>query len=239
MAAALGAGLFGGNGAQKAEAATDIRESKRHQILSDQPRGSRKGSPRPLMNAMDQKSSQYEALKAEIRRLPDLSLGELRMRWRELFGNTAPISLRRRFLAQAVAYQMQVDAFGDLSSSAKRRLREIATAVHRRDASAAGAARWIQPGTQMIRQWQKETHTVTATPEGFEWKGQTYKSLSAIARQITGTNWNGYTFFGVKRATPGNKNAAGSRRDSCAKESQAENNARSAPSLKSRGRRRA
>lgn len=69
----------------------------------------------------------------------------------------------------------------------------------------------IQPGTQMIRQWRKETHTVTAVADGFEWNGRIYKSLSAIARQITGTNWNGYNFFGIKRAPAGNKNAAGSR----------------------------
>jgi len=54
-------------------------------------------------------------------------------------------------------------------------------------------------------------HTMTATNDGFEWNGQFFKSLSAIARHITGRNWNGYTFFGIKRASPGNKNAAGSR----------------------------
>jgi hypothetical protein len=79
----------------------------------------------------------------------------------------------------------------------------------------ANAAVWgsrIKPGTQMIRQWQNTTHTVTALGEGFEWQGQTYKSLSAVANAITGTNWNGFAFFGIKRAPSGNKNAAGPRR---------------------------
>jgi Protein of unknown function (DUF2924) len=157
------------------------------------------------------KKPRDEALEAEIRRLPDLSLAELRARWKALFGNPAPKSLRRKFLARAVAYQMQVLAYGGLSASAKRQLGEIAAALRRGDADAAGVARKIRPGTQMIRQWLDKTHTVTAMPDGFEWNGQIYKSLSAIAKQITGTHWNGYAFFGIKRAPLGNKNAAGPR----------------------------
>ena len=64
----------------------------------------------------------------------------------------------------------------------------------------------------MIRQWQNATHTVTALAEGFEWNGRTYKSLSAVANAITGTDWNGFSFFGIKRAPSENKNAAGPRR---------------------------
>ena len=152
---------------------------------------------------------QRKALEAEIKRLPDLDLTELRARWKTLFGNPAPISLRRKFLARAVAYQMQVQAYGGLSNSTKRRLREIAEGVRRGNPGAVSVARQIRPGTQMIRQWRDETHIVTAISQGFEWKGQTYKSLSAVAKEITGTNWNGYAFFGIKRTSIANKNAAG------------------------------
>jgi hypothetical protein len=158
------------------------------------------------------RSAQHKALEAEIRRLTDLSLAELRDRWKTLFGSPAPLSLRRKFLAQAVAYQMQVEAYGGLSNSTKRRLHEIAGAVRRGNPDAAGIARQIRPGTQMIRQWRDETHIVTATSHGFEWNGQAYKSLSAVATEITGTNWNGYAFFGIKRAPTANKNAAGPHR---------------------------
>jgi hypothetical protein len=153
------------------------------------------------------------ALKAEIGRLPALSLLELRNRWKTLFGHPAPKSLRRSFLARAVAYQMQVEAYGGLSVATKRRLREIATAVRNGDANAVLGTVRIRPGTQMIRQWQDTTHTVTALVEGFEWNGRNYKSLSAVANAITGTNWNGFAFFGVKRAPSSNKNAAGPRRN--------------------------
>jgi hypothetical protein len=107
---------------------------------------------------------------------------------------------------------MQVEAYGGLSETTKRRLREIATAVRRGDVDAAAIGNQTRPGTQMIRQWKDKTHTVTALTDGFEWDGRVYKSLSAIAKAITGTNWNGFAFFGIKRAPLGNKNAAGSRR---------------------------
>jgi hypothetical protein len=154
------------------------------------------------------------ALEAEIGRLPILSLLELRHRWRTLFGHSAPKSLRRNFLARAVAYQMQVSAYGGLSVATKRRLREIASAVRNGDANAMLGSNRIKPGTQMIRQWQGITHSVTALVNGFEWNGRTYKSLSAVASAITGTNWNGFAFFGIKRAPSGNKNASGPRRTS-------------------------
>jgi hypothetical protein len=153
------------------------------------------------------------ALAAEIGRLPELSLLELRNRWKKLFGHPAPKSLRRNFLARAVAYQMQVEAYGGLSVATKRRLREIANAVRTGDANAVLGSGRIKPGTQMIRQWQNTTHTVTALVDGsFEWNARTYKSLSAVANAITGTNWNGFAFFGIKRAPSGNKNASGPRR---------------------------
>src|SRR6267142_971353 len=153
------------------------------------------------------------ALETEIGRLPALSLPELRNRWKALFGHPAPKSLRRNFLARAVAYQMQVEVYGGLSAATKRWLREIVDAVQNDDANAALGSSRIKPGTQMIRQWQNTIHTVTALAEGFEWNGCTYKSLSAVANAITGTNWNGFAFFGVKRAPSSNKNAAGPRRN--------------------------
>jgi hypothetical protein len=152
------------------------------------------------------------ALKAEIGRVPALSLLELRNRWKTLFGHSAPKSLRRNFLARAVADQMQVEAYGGLSVAIKRRLREIANAVRNGDANAVLGSSRIKPGTQMIRQWQNATRKLAALNEGFEWDGRTYKSLSAVANAITGTNWNGYAFFGIKHAPSSNKNAAGPRR---------------------------
>jgi hypothetical protein len=101
---------------------------------------------------MSRKATHDAALETEIGRLPNLSLLELRHRWKTLFGHPAPKSLRRNFLARAVAYQMQVDTHGGLSVATKRRLREIANAVRTGDANAMFGSRRIKPGTQMIRQ---------------------------------------------------------------------------------------
>jgi hypothetical protein len=167
---------------------------------------------------MSRRAKDDAVLEAEIARLRDLGLDELRARWKAQFDHPAPKSLRRNFLAKAVAYQMQVEAYGGLSEATKRRLREIAAAVRRGDANAAGVGNRTRPGTQMIRQWKDKTHTVTALDDGFEWDGQVYKSLSAIAKAITGTNWNGFAFFGINRAPLGNKNAAGRRKPSSAEQ---------------------
>ena len=142
------------------------------------------------------------ALETEIGQLPALSLLELRTRWKTLFGHSAPKSLRRNFLARAVAYQMQVEAYGGLSVATKRRLREIANAVRNGDANAVLGSSRIKPGTQMIRQWQNTAHTVTALAEGFEWNGHNYKSLSAVANAITGTTGTDMPFSALNARHP-------------------------------------
>jgi hypothetical protein len=109
---------------------------------------------------------------------------------------------------------MQVAAYGGLSAATKRRLREIAIAISNGDRTGVISGVQIKPGTQLIRQWQNTTHTVMVLDDGFALDGRTYKSLSAVAKAITGTNWNGYAFFGIKRAARGNKAAAGLKRDS-------------------------
>jgi DUF2924 family protein len=144
-----------------------------------------------------------ETLEAEIARLPDLGLVELRARWKELYGRPAPKFFRRKLLVRGVAYQMQVEVYGGLSPETKRLLRGIAEAVRQGtfDAAAVVAPR-IKPGTKLVRSWKDNVHTVLALEDGFEWKGARYRSLSTIAKLITGTNWNGWTFFGLKASAP-------------------------------------
>lgn len=137
-------------------------------------------------------------LEAEIGRLPDLDITELRDRWEKLYGRPAPPSFRRNLLVPGVAYQMQVEAYGGLSAVSKRRLKEIAAAVRNGNAKSVIGAPLLKGGTQLIRRWKGTTHTVTALDTGFTWEGRTYKSLSAVAKAITGTSWNGYKFFGLQ-----------------------------------------
>jgi hypothetical protein len=102
---------------------------------------------------------------------------------------------------------MHVAVHGGLSAATKRRLREIAAAVRAGNEDAVLPGPRIKPGTRLYRVWQEKTHVVTVTDDGFEWDGTRYKSLSAVARAITGTQWNGYAFFGLKRRPSKNKNA--------------------------------
>src|SRR5207248_5650873 len=97
------------------------------------------------LDQMSRKAADDAALRAEIGRLPGLSLLELRHRWKTLFGHPAPKSLRRNFLARAVAYQIQVEAYGGLSVATKRRLREIAHAARNGDANAMLGSGRIKP----------------------------------------------------------------------------------------------
>ena len=108
---------------------------------------------------MSRRERDDAALEAEIGCLPDLGHEELRKRWKHLFGRPAPKSLRRKFMARAVAYQMQVAAYGGLSAATKRRLREIAIAVRDGDRTGVLGGVQIKPGTQLIRQWQNTTYT--------------------------------------------------------------------------------
>ena len=107
------------------------------------------------------------AVEVEIAALINLDLFALRSRWQQLFGNPPPKSLRRAFLVKACAYQIQAKAFGGLSPATKRRLREIAEAARNGTLDSVVAAPHIKPGTQLLRVWQGQTHTITVLADGF------------------------------------------------------------------------
>jgi hypothetical protein len=151
---------------------------------------------------MVRRSVDPETLEAEIARLPDLGLAELRARWTSLYGVPAPKFLRRKLLIRGIAYQMQVKLYGGLPEQTKRQLRAIAQAAREGSFNTALAEPRIKPGTKLIRTWKHGTHEVLVLADGFAWKGTRYRSLSTIAKTITGTSWNGWTFFGIKRSPP-------------------------------------
>ena len=89
--------------------------------------------------------------------------------------------------------------FGGLSHAARRRLREVAASLRTDKPSQERPDSAPQTGTRLLRVWRGETHEVVATGNGYEYRGQTYSSLSKIAREITGTRWSGPPFFGVRK----------------------------------------
>jgi hypothetical protein len=139
-----------------------------------------------------------ETLETEIARLRGLGLPQLRAVWEQYHGTTAPKTLRRNILIRSVAWHIQAEAAGGLKPSTRKYLRQVAESARSGAVVRALSAGRIKSGTKLIRVWQDKTHTVTALADGFEWQGSRYRSLSKIARTITGIRWNGLVFFGVK-----------------------------------------
>src|ERR1700730_10553658 len=138
------------------------------------------------------------AVAAEIDRVRSLSGAALRRRWQAEFGRPLPRSLSVHLLRRMIANRIQEEAFGTLDRATLKLLDGLA----RRDRSRRGE-RNLKIGTVLVREYQGRRHTVTVAPEGHVWEGTSYSSLSAIARAITGTVWNGPRFFAVK-PVPGN-----------------------------------
>jgi hypothetical protein len=136
--------------------------------------------------------------KEALSRLPKLDVGELRQQWRGLYKTEASRHLSRELLVRAVAYRMQEVALGGLRPEPQRQLRRIAQQLKDTGEATIRARPELKPGTRLLRQWQGRTYEVLVLDDGFSWQGTRYRSLSAIARQITGTPWSGPLFFGLK-----------------------------------------
>lgn len=130
-----------------------------------------------------------ETIEAEVTALEAMSLEQLRDVWRRKVG-PAPKLRSPQLLRLSLAWRIQAAAFGGLDAETKRRLR--------RGGAGAAAADRLQPGTVLIREWLGDRHQVTVVEGGFRYGETTYKSLSEIARLITGTRWNGPRFFGLR-----------------------------------------
>lgn len=145
-----------------------------------------------------------ESVIARVAVLKATRTPDLKTMWRELF-NTEPPPYNRRFLESRLAYRIQELAFGGLKRETVERLEAIAE-----DLDDGGPARRRRlttdrpiAGTQLVREWQGIEHCVTVRDDGYEYQGCPYKSLSAIARTITGTRWNGWIFFGIRNQRSG------------------------------------
>jgi hypothetical protein len=133
---------------------------------------------------------------AQVAALPGKSSAELKAMWRELFDAEAPIQNNRQYLVNRLAYRIQELAYGGIRPAVRARLDAMADALDPK----APKQRTERPvvGTQLIREWKGVEQRVTVVAGGFDWQGRRFKSLSAVARAITGTQWNGPAFFGLR-----------------------------------------
>jgi Protein of unknown function (DUF2924) len=136
---------------------------------------------------------------AQLAALKLAPIGNLKQKWRDLF-DTEPPPYNRRFLEHRLAYRIQELAYGGLKPETLKHLKAIAEDFDGGDPARRRRTFKDRPvaGTRLIREYQGIEHCVTVRDSDFEYQGRPYKSLSAIARAITGTRWNGLTFFGLK-----------------------------------------
>ena len=133
----------------------------------------------------------------EISKLPTLPRTELVERWVALYRTPPPKGLGHRLLVQAIGYKMQARRYGGLKPAVGRRLQKLCDAPANPEHGLPGTPSRLQPGTRLVREWNGHTHVVDVVDKGFIWNGDRHRSLSAIARAITGARWSGPRFFGV------------------------------------------
>lgn len=113
--------------------------------------------------------------------------------WSDLHGAPAPKGIGQSMLRRFLAFEIQARQHGGLTKATQ-------AALHAADKPKATPK--LKPGGRLIREWNRVTHVVDVTERGFVWRGQTWRSLSAIAREITGAHWSGPRFFGLGKAKP-------------------------------------
>ena len=141
-----------------------------------------------------------DTIPARLAALKTMPMPELKAEWRALF-DTEPPPFNRRHLENRIAYRLQEIVHGGLKPETLRRLEALGEQYDSGNITTRRIRHDARPiaGTRLVREWKGVEHTVTVLPEGYEWEGRPYRSLSAIARAITSTRWNGLVFFGIKR----------------------------------------
>lgn len=141
-----------------------------------------------------------DPIPARLTALKTMPMPDLKAEWRRLF-EIEPPPFNRRYLENRIAYRIQELAYGGLKPETLRRLEALGEIYDSDNITTRRIRHDARPvvGTRLIREYRGVEYTVTVLADGYEWQGRPYRSLSAIARAITGTRWNGLTFFGIKR----------------------------------------
>jgi DUF2924 family protein len=143
--------------------------------------------------------TKQDPIPARLAALKSTSTPDLKTQWRELFDSEPP-AFNRRYLESRLAYRIQELAYGGLKPETVKRLEALGEQLDGGNITLRRIRADLKPiaGTKLIREWQGIEQTVTVLADGYEWQGRPYRSLSAVARAITGTRWNGWVFFGLK-----------------------------------------
>ncbi|MDO8431099.1 MAG: DUF2924 domain-containing protein [Candidatus Binatus sp.] len=137
-------------------------------------------------------------ISSEIDALFDLRVSELKVRWRSVYGTEPPPRSSKKLLISAIAYRMQERAFGGLKPSVRRLLERVSEEEAGRRILRTRPVTSTSAGMVLIRDWQGKSHHVTVLERGVLYRKKNYRSLSQVARVITGCRWSGPLFFGLK-----------------------------------------
>jgi hypothetical protein len=135
----------------------------------------------------------------------DMTTDELRREWRRLYNSDAP-KLSYDLLVLGIAYRIQEIEHAGLGKATLRKLRTLAKSLHSTGRVGPSPALSLKPGARLVREWHGRTHTITVTEDGFEYGGESYASLTKIAKKITGAHWSGPRFFGMSGKERGGDN---------------------------------
>jgi hypothetical protein len=144
-------------------------------------------------------ASNPETLDSEIAALTGASRADLTSRWRVLYDTVPPRRISRELLRRVIAYRLQELALGGLKPAAHRLLAKVAADALARRPIALSPAPTLTAGTVLLRNWHGTEHQVIVRDHGVEFQNRQYKSLSQVARRITGSKWSGPLFFGLKQ----------------------------------------
>ncbi|MFN4140519.1 DUF2924 domain-containing protein [Aestuariivirga sp.] len=137
----------------------------------------------------------------QIHMLQDKSIAQLKSQWKELISSEPPRHAKRSFLTQTIAWELKANTFGKLKPGIHRQLLQAGRGGgDEKPLVSEFASPILRPGVKLIRVWKGVTHHVLVTEDGFLWQERSWRSLSVIAREISGTPWSGPVFFGLKKS---------------------------------------
>ena len=144
-----------------------------------------------------------QSLEHRIGALAELAIGELKQAWTEAWNAPPPKGARRRLMMLGIAWKWQAEAHGGFGKPLERRLAALEAAFRQggapsREGPGASPPLRLRPGARLIRMWKGERHEVQVSQSGYHWRGRDWRSLSVIAREITGSRRSGPAFFGLR-----------------------------------------
>jgi hypothetical protein len=164
------------------------------ELRREWPRNQGGGLMSPIPRNSNPTMNKEAQVRAEVETLRSLGKDGLRARWTKMFGKAPPPALTKDLLGRMIAWRIQEQFYGGHDKGTLKLLDRLA----RGETTKTSIEQRLRPGTVLMREHRGVRHTVTVIPDGFLWQDESFSSLSAVARAITGTSWNGRRFFGLQ-----------------------------------------